>query len=212
MQITSTQAAAALPYHHTTFRLLSIRLRLSRPMETYCVLYPSPDARHIRHRHLHFVWSPPSPHGHQKAPACPIPPRTPIPPYHPLVALNATFPGPPLRAKQMTVALKDQEEYTLGSLTVKALHTPCHTRGHVLFFVTSSASTAAEEGAAPLVFSGDTLFVGGCGRFFEGDASQSKSSPSWRRGLEGTESKLASAFSRVCVPAGVGVLVGGWPC
>ncbi|CAM9550848.1 unnamed protein product [Ectocarpus fasciculatus] len=77
----------------------------------------------------------------------------------------------------MTLALKDREEYTLGSLTVRALHTPCHTRGHVLFFVTSpgAAAGAGEEGggaAAPLVFSGDTLFVGGCGRFFEGDASQ----------------------------------------
>lgn len=75
----------------------------------------------------------------------------------------------------MTLALKDREQYTLGSLTVTALHTPCHTRGHVLFFVTSSA--AGEEGGgggAPLVFSGDTLFVGGCGRFFEGDAVQSK--------------------------------------
>lgn len=80
----------------------------------------------------------------------------------------------------MTLALKDREEYTLGSLTVTALHTPCHTRGHVIFYVTSSAAAAAaaggEEEAAPLVFSGDTLFVGGCGRFFEGDASQSECS------------------------------------
>lgn len=79
----------------------------------------------------------------------------------------------------MTLALKDREEYTLGSLTVRALHTPCHTRGHVLFFVTSPAAGAGEEGdgAAPLVFSGDTLFVGGCGRFFEGDALQSEFLP-----------------------------------
>lgn len=79
----------------------------------------------------------------------------------------------------MTIALKDRDTYALGSLTVTALHTPCHTRGHVLFFVTDSAAAAGEgegegEGAAPLVFSGDTLFVGGCGRFFEGDALQSK--------------------------------------
>lgn len=70
----------------------------------------------------------------------------------------------------MTIALKDQEEYSLGSLTIRALHTPCHTRGHILFYVTSSSDTTS----APLVFSGDTLFVGGCGRFFEGDASQSE--------------------------------------
>ena len=77
----------------------------------------------------------------------------------------------------MTVALKDREEHTLGSLTVTALHTPCHTRGHVLFFVTRSSAKeggGGGGGGAPLVFSGDTLFVGGCGRFFEGDAAQSK--------------------------------------
>lgn len=77
----------------------------------------------------------------------------------------------------MTIALKDREEYALGSLTVTALHTPCHTRGHVLFFVTSSAKEGeGGGGGAPLVLSGDTLFVGGCGRFFEGDAAQSKPS------------------------------------
>lgn len=75
----------------------------------------------------------------------------------------------------MTLALNDQEEYKLGSLNVKALHTPCHTRGHVVYFVTGSGKEGGDESAAaPLVFSGDTLFVGGCGRFFEGDASQSE--------------------------------------
>eukprot|EP00752_Nemacystus_decipiens_P003958 g3624.t1 len=87
----------------------------------------------------------------------------------------------------MTLALKDREEYSLGSLTVTALHTPCHTRGHVLFFVTSSAQdgeTGGGGGGAPLVFSGDTLFVGGCGRFFEGDAAQMSTA------LQGVASKL----------------------
>ncbi|CAM9485897.1 unnamed protein product, partial [Hapterophycus canaliculatus] len=99
----------------------------------------------------------------------------------------------------MTVALKDQEEFTLGSLTVKVLHTPCHTRGHVLFFVTTSAATAeaaaegkGQEEAAPLVFSGDTLFVGGCGRFFEGDASQMS------HALQGVVAKLPAATRVFC--------------
>lgn len=100
-----------------------------------------------------------------------------------LLSITATPPSPALPTcwtapyVQMTLALKDKEEYSLGSLTVRALHTPCHTRGHVLFFVSSPEGTQGEGpgGAdAPLVFSGDTLFVGGCGRFFEGDASQSK--------------------------------------
>ncbi|CAM9102292.1 unnamed protein product [Scytosiphon promiscuus] len=98
----------------------------------------------------------------------------------------------------MTVALKDLEEYTLGSLTVKALHTPCHTRGHVLFYVTSSAAAASagqegrDEEAAPLVFSGDTLFVGGCGRFFEGDAAQMS------HALQGVAAKLPAATRVFC--------------
>jgi len=33
-------------------------------------------------------------------------------------------------------------------------------------------SVASSESSAPMLFSGDTLFVGGCGRFFEGTADQ----------------------------------------
>eukprot|EP00904_Undaria_pinnatifida_P010579 jgi/Undpi1/6651/HiC_scaffold_20.g09130.m1 len=48
------------------------------------------------------------------------------------------------------------------------------------------------EGLAPLVFSGDTLFVGGCGRFFEGDASQMSNA------LQGVASKLPGATRVFC--------------
>jgi len=54
-------------------------------------------------------------------------------------------------------------EIQLGSLTIKCLYTPCHTTGHVCYFV--------EDGdEIPSVFTGDTLFLAGCGRFFEGNA------------------------------------------
>lgn len=71
-----------------------------------------------------------------------------------------------------TVKLGNGDTYALTpTLQVTALFTPCHTRGHVLFYVTSKD----EEGTtAPVLFSGDTLFVGGCGRFFEGDGAQSE--------------------------------------
>ncbi len=39
---------------------------------------------------------------------------------------------------------------------------PCHTRGHVLFHVTSPPDDAGS------LFTGDTLFNGGCGKFFAG--------------------------------------------
>lgn len=63
-----------------------------------------------------------------------------------------------------TVAMSDGEVATLrgGTLKFKALHTPCHTNGHLCFLT---------ETDTPAVFSGDTLFVGGCGRFFEGDGN-----------------------------------------
>jgi hydroxyacylglutathione hydrolase len=47
------------------------------------------------------------------------------------------------------------------TVRVKCLETPCHTRGHISYFITS---TRAED--KPAVFTGDTLFIGGCGRFF----------------------------------------------
>lgn len=55
--------------------------------------------------------------------------------------------------------------YNFGSLRVEALHTPCHTAGHVCFYITSEQDSSMD----PILFSGDTLFVGGCGRFFEGE-------------------------------------------
>jgi len=66
----------------------------------------------------------------------------------------------------ITDALKDRQTINLGSLNIEAFHTPCHTEGHELFYVTSS------QESCPILFTGDTLFVGGCGRFFEGDANQ----------------------------------------
>ena len=51
-----------------------------------------------------------------------------------------------------------------GSTRINVLFTPCHTTGHVLYYL--------DDGIKRYLFSGDTLFVGGCGRFFEGTAQQ----------------------------------------
>ena len=53
---------------------------------------------------------------------------------------------------------------SIGELKVRALHTPCHTQDSICFF--------AEDGGERAVFTGDTLFTGGCGRFFEGTAAE----------------------------------------
>ena len=53
---------------------------------------------------------------------------------------------------------------TLG-LTFQVMDVPGHTAGHIAFFCDTV------EGA-PLLFCGDTLFSGGCGRLFEGTPAQ----------------------------------------
>ncbi|MDT8998449.1 hydroxyacylglutathione hydrolase [Paucibacter sp. APW11] len=49
---------------------------------------------------------------------------------------------------------------------LSVIEVPGHTAGHIAYFIAASA------GAAPLLFCGDTLFSGGCGRLFEGTPAQ----------------------------------------
>ena len=51
------------------------------------------------------------------------------------------------------------------NLSLRVLDIPGHTAGHVAYYATP-------EGQAPLLFCGDTLFSGGCGRVFEGTPAQ----------------------------------------
>ncbi|KAJ2254674.1 Cytoplasmic glyoxalase II [Coemansia sp. RSA 455] len=64
------------------------------------------------------------------------------------------------RIPQMTHQLKDGEEFTLGSLRVRAIQTFGHTTSSICYYIRSKNER--------IVFTGDTLFVGGCGRLFEG--------------------------------------------
>lgn len=65
------------------------------------------------------------------------------------------------RVPAVTRAVSDGEALELAGLAVHAIATPCHTRGHVSYYIP----------AARALFCGDTLFTGGCGRFFEGEAA-----------------------------------------
>lgn len=57
--------------------------------------------------------------------------------------------------------LGDGETFKIGDgITVRSLHTPCHTQDSICYFM--------EDGDQRVVFTGDTLFTAGCGRFFEG--------------------------------------------
>ncbi len=53
----------------------------------------------------------------------------------------------------------------------EVLDVPGHTSGHIAWFTPDLDRGAAAHGA-PVVFSGDTLFSGGCGRLFEGTPAQ----------------------------------------
>lgn len=64
--------------------------------------------------------------------------------------------------------VRDGDSIILGSLKIDVIHTPCHTKGHVVYYVSSNGPNTDKNSNAPILFSGDTLFVGGCGRFFEG--------------------------------------------
>lgn len=67
------------------------------------------------------------------------------------------------RIPAQTEYVEDGDALTLGALRVRVLHVPGHTLGAVAY-------VAAREPHDPVVFTGDTLFVAGCGRLFEGDA------------------------------------------
>jgi hydroxyacylglutathione hydrolase len=56
---------------------------------------------------------------------------------------------------------------TVGNIKVTVLATPCHTQGHISFFIDQQ-----ENVEQPAVFSGDTMFVGGCGNFNSGTPEQ----------------------------------------
>ncbi|XP_059622756.1 hydroxyacylglutathione hydrolase, mitochondrial [Phlebotomus argentipes] len=68
------------------------------------------------------------------------------------------------RIGALTRKVSDGDTFKIGNLNVRCLFTPCHTTGHICYYV-----QAEDEGA---VFTGDTLFSAGCGRFFEGTPEQ----------------------------------------
>jgi hydroxyacylglutathione hydrolase len=60
-----------------------------------------------------------------------------------------------------TRAVADGERFNYHEISVECIETPFHTMGHICYLCKASS-------AEDLVFTGDTLFVAGCGRFFEG--------------------------------------------
>ena len=67
-----------------------------------------------------------------------------------------------------TMPVRGGDHVTVLGETVEVMDVAAHTRAHIAFFVPNPEG--AEIG--PLLFCGDTLFGGGCGRLFEGSAEQ----------------------------------------
>lgn len=65
------------------------------------------------------------------------------------------------RVPGLTDRVGHGDRVRVGSLDARVLSIPAHTTGHIAYYF-------ADQGA---VFTGDTLFAGGCGRLFEGDAA-----------------------------------------
>lgn len=70
------------------------------------------------------------------------------------------FEGDLRRVPRAGRGLKDGQEIELGGLQIRALHVPGHTTGHVVYLCGDS------------LLAGDALFLGGCGRLFEGTPKQ----------------------------------------
>ncbi|CAH0482831.1 unnamed protein product [Peronospora belbahrii] len=68
--------------------------------------------------------------------------------------------GPGEAVEAQTQSVVDGDVVTLGNLNVRVYFTPCHTRDHVLYRCQDA------------LFTGDTLFVAGCGRFFSGTPAE----------------------------------------
>jgi len=69
--------------------------------------------------------------------------------------------GTDRRIPGLTDKITDGERISIGRLQAQVLFIPAHTTGHVAYWFASEKA----------VFTGDTLFAGGCGRLFEGDAA-----------------------------------------
>ena len=64
------------------------------------------------------------------------------------------------RIPKASHGLKHEETIQIGELNIQAIHVPGHTAGHLAYR------------CGDALFTGDTLFLGGCGRLFEGTAEE----------------------------------------
>jgi hydroxyacylglutathione hydrolase len=69
------------------------------------------------------------------------------------------------RIPEPLIRLDEGDAITVLGLRFEVIDVPGHTAGHIAYY-------SADMDGAPLLFCGDTLFSGGCGRLFEGTPEQ----------------------------------------
>ena len=69
------------------------------------------------------------------------------------------------RISGITQPLREGAQVALPGCSLTVMETPGHTAGHISYF-------GDRQEQAPVLFCGDTLFAGGCGRLFEGSPAQ----------------------------------------
>jgi hydroxyacylglutathione hydrolase len=103
--------------------------------------------------------------------------------------------------------LRENDSFDLLGMRFRVIDVPGHTAGHIAYYTDFVAG-------APILFCGDTLFSGGCGRLFEGTAAQMHDSLSKLAALPGNtrvccahEYTLANLkFARAVEPANQALL------
>jgi hydroxyacylglutathione hydrolase len=70
---------------------------------------------------------------------------------------------------QPALGMHHGEQLTVLGLEFSVMDVPGHTAGHIAWYC---PQVALAQNGAPLLFCGDTLFSGGCGRLFEGTPAQ----------------------------------------
>jgi hydroxyacylglutathione hydrolase len=99
-------------------------------------------------------------------------------------ATGATVYGPTRETMPEPIRRLDHgDKVQVLGLTFEVIDVPGHTAGHIAYY-------CAATGGAPLLFCGDTLFSGGCGRLFEGTPAQMLASLDTLAALP--------AYTRVC--------------
>ncbi len=73
-----------------------------------------------------------------------------------------------IRIPFQTLSVKHEDQLSLMGFPVKVLDIGGHTSNHIAYYLKSNAKGKSN----PIIFCGDTLFGGGCGRIFDGTNEQ----------------------------------------